>query len=101
MSLLLLGLFVLAIGLMFSLYRNHNRKKAVLWGPVRSANILKIHSYRSFGILATVRFKDEQVPHIGDRLHEGGNIYEITGVVDTDPALEHPNNTWDCRLVKI
>ena len=59
MNLLLLGLFALALWLMFSLYRSHNRKKAELLLPVRSASIVKIHSYKSFGIIATIRFKEE------------------------------------------
>lgn len=101
MNLLLLSLFVLALWLMFSLYRSHNRKKAELLLPVRSASIVKIHSYKSFGIIATIRFKEELTPQIGDRLHEEGNIYQITGVVTPDPVKEQPKDTWDCRLVKI
>ncbi|MDR6571194.1 hypothetical protein SAMN05660461_0411 [Chitinophaga ginsengisegetis] len=101
MNLLLLGLFALALWLMFSLYRSHNRKKAELLLPVRSASIVKIHSYKSFGIIATIRFKEELTPQIGDRLHEEGNIYQITGVVTPDPVPEQPKDTWDCRLVKI
>ena len=101
MNLLLLSLFALALWLMFSLYKTHNRKKAALLLPVRSANIVKIHSYKSFGIIATIRFKDDFTPQIGDRLHEEGNIYRITGVVTPDAAPEQPKDTWDCRLVKI
>lgn len=101
MNLLLPGLFAIALWLMFSLYRSHNRKKAELLLPVRSASIVKIHSYKSFGIIATIRFKDEQTPRIGDRLHEEGNIYQITGVVTPDPVEVQPKDTWDCRLVKI
>ncbi|NLR60628.1 hypothetical protein HGH93_21135 [Chitinophaga polysaccharea] len=101
MNLLLLSLFAIAIWLMFSLYRNHNRKKVAFMTPVRSANILKIRSYKSFGILATIRFKDSMTPQVGDRLHEEGNIYQITGVVTPDPVREQPKDTWDCRLVKM
>lgn len=101
MNLLLLSLFALALWLMFSLYRSHNRKKAELLLPVRSANIVKIHSYKSFGIIATIRFKDDLTPQIGDRLHEEGNIYQITGVVTPDAVPEQPKDTWDCRLVKV
>jgi hypothetical protein len=100
-NLLLLSLFAVALWLMFSLYRGHNRKKAELLVPVRSASIVKIHSYKSFGIIATIRFQDEQTPQIGDRLHEEGNIYRITGVVTPDPVKEQPKDTWDCRLVKL
>lgn len=101
MNLLLLSLFALALWLMFSLYRSHNRKRAEYLLPVRSANIVKIRSYKSFGIIATIRFKDDLTPQIGDRLHEEGNIYQITGVVTPDSATEQPKDTWDCRLVKV
>ena len=99
MNLLLFSLFVVAIWLMFSLYRSHKRRNAGLFHPVRPANIVKIHSYKSYGILATIRFKDEKVPSVGERLCEQGNIYEITGVV---AGQENPGPyTWDCRLVKV
>ncbi|MEZ2442671.1 hypothetical protein AB6805_13195 [Chitinophaga sp. RCC_12] len=102
MNLLLLSLlFALALWAMISMYRSRNRKKAELLLPVRSASIIKIHSYKSFGIIATIRFKYDLTPQIGDRLHEEGNIYQITGVVTPDPVQEQPKDTWDCRLVKI
>lgn len=100
MNLLLLSLCVLAIWLMFSIYRSYQRRKAGMFLPVRSASIIRIRSYKSFGILATIRFKDEKVPKIGDRLCEQGNIYEITGVVTPDQAVQLAD-TWDCRLVKV
>lgn len=100
-NLLLLTLFVLALWLTFSLYRSRHRRKSELLLPVRSANIIKIHSYKSFGIIATIRFKYDLTPQIGDRLHEEGNIYQITGVVTPDPVKEQPKDTWDCRLVKM
>jgi hypothetical protein len=100
-NLLLLSLFALACWAMVSLYRSHNRRKAELLVPVRSANIVKIHSYKSFGIIATIRFKEDRTPQIGDRLHEEGNIYQITGVVAPDTVQEQPRDTWDCRLVKV
>ncbi|RFS26828.1 hypothetical protein DVR12_03315 [Chitinophaga silvatica] len=100
MNLLLFSLFAVAIWLMFSLYRSHNRRKAGMFLPVRSASIIKIHSYKSFGILATIRFKDEAVPKIGDRVCEQGSIYEITGVVSPDQE-KLPIGQWDCRIVKV
>lgn len=102
MNLLLLSLFALALWLIFALYRGQNRKKAKLLLPVRSANIVKIHSYKSFGIIATIRFKYDLTPQIGDRLTEEGNIYQITGVVTPDTVQpSKPKDTWDCRLIKI
>jgi hypothetical protein len=100
-NLLLLSLFAIGIWLLIVLYRSRHRKKAELLLPVRPASIVKIHSYKSFGIIATVRFQYDLTPQIGDRLHEDGNIYKITGVVFSDASQEQPKGTWDCRLVKI
>ncbi|MEC5144046.1 hypothetical protein [Chitinophaga sp. 212800010-3] len=101
MNLLLFSLFAVATGLTILLYRNRSRKTARMFVPIRSASIIKILSYKSAGILATIRFKDELSPQIGDRLLEEGALYEITGVVVPDIAKERPADTWDCRIVKI
>ncbi|MDQ0107579.1 hypothetical protein J2T02_002698 [Chitinophaga terrae (ex Kim and Jung 2007)] len=100
MNLLLLSLSVMAIWLMFSIYRSYRRRKADMFLPVRSASIIRIRSYKSFGILATIRFKDEKAPKVGDRLCEQGSIYQITGVVAPDQSAQ-VTGTWDCRLVKV
>ncbi|PSL45493.1 hypothetical protein CLV51_104197 [Chitinophaga niastensis] len=102
MNLLLLSLLAaVGVWLLIFLYRSNNRKRSELLLPVRPASIVKIHSYKSFGIIATVRFQYDLTPQIGDRLHEDGNIYKITGVVFSDSKQEQPKETWDCRLVKI
>lgn len=65
--------------------------------PVRSANILKINSYTSFGIMATVKFKDEASPQLGERIQKEGDLYKITGVL---PEGEK-EGVWKCRLEKV
>ncbi|MCW3466583.1 hypothetical protein [Chitinophaga nivalis] len=67
--------------------------------PVRHANILKINSYTSFGIMATIRFRDEPAPEIGELVQREGHLYKITGVVKEEEKQE--GDIWNCKLEKI
>ncbi|MBV8251492.1 MAG: hypothetical protein JO154_02710 [Chitinophaga sp.] len=80
------------------LYRNVNRKKTIP-AVLRSADIVKINSYKSFGIMATVQFNDAGAPQVGERIQQEGDTYKIKGVVIESP-LQH-NHVWECKLEKI
>ncbi|NSL87085.1 hypothetical protein [Chitinophaga solisilvae] len=100
MYLLFLGIFALCLFLVFLQYRSANRKRAAMLMPVRSASILKFNSYTSFGIMATIKFKDEVSPKVGERVQQAGDLYKITGVVET-PVIMQPQGVWDCKLEKL
>jgi hypothetical protein len=99
-NLLFFTLFAIALWLSFVIYRTNNRKRAQMLTPARPANILKINSYTSFGIMATIKFKDEILPQIGERVQQEGNLYKITGVV-AEPVSAQQEGVWDCKLEKL
>ncbi|MFB6457021.1 hypothetical protein ACE38W_17250 [Chitinophaga sp. Hz27] len=79
-------------------FRMLNRKKPVP-AALRSAAILKFNSYKSFGIMATIRFNDTGAPNVGDQIEQEGNTYRIKGVIVESP-LQH-DQVWECKLEKM
>lgn len=106
-NLLFIGIIALSLWLLYLQYKSNARKRSRLLTPVRPASILKINSYTSFGIMATVQFKDGACPQLGERIQrEEGSLYKITGVLpDNSPQNENRNENrqkvWDCRLEKL
>ncbi|NML38586.1 hypothetical protein HHL17_15365 [Chitinophaga sp. G-6-1-13] len=102
MNLLFIGVVALSLWLLYLQYKSNARKRSRLLTPVRPASILKINSYTSFGIMATVQFKDDACPQLGERIQKEGSLYKITGVLpENDPQQENQQRVWDCRLEKI
>ncbi|WP_147243310.1 hypothetical protein [Chitinophaga flava] len=99
MNLLFIGVIALSLWLVYLQYKSYTRKRSRMLMPVRPANILKINSYTSFGIMATIKFKDEASPQLGERVQKEGDLYKITGVIP-GAASEH-DGIWDCRLEKL
>ncbi|QJB30514.1 hypothetical protein HF324_03740 [Chitinophaga oryzae] len=108
MNLLFIGIIALSLWLLYLQYKSNARKRSRMLTPVRPASILKINSYTSFGIMATVQFKDDGCPQPGDRIQrEEGSLYKITGVLPEKSTeketgqLEPAKRVWDCRLEKL
>ncbi|SKA30334.1 hypothetical protein SAMN04488128_103276 [Chitinophaga eiseniae] len=109
MNLLFIGIVALSLWLLYIQYKSNTRKRSRMLTPVRPASILKINSYTSFGIMATVQFKDDGCPQPGDRIQrEEGSLYKITGVLPENNAEQEtgqlkplPKRIWDCRLEKL
>ncbi|WP_143306316.1 hypothetical protein [Chitinophaga vietnamensis] len=103
MYLFLLSACAVFLFLTILMYRTSFRKKTAIPVIIRSADILKFNSYKSYGIMALVQFKDEGLPQIGERIMQEGSTYKITGVVNDKPAPAAPRNEgiWECKLEKI
>ncbi|NIG54582.1 hypothetical protein [Chitinophaga sp. Cy-1792] len=87
-----------AVTLLVVSFRLLNKKKPVP-AALRSAAIIKINSYKSFGIMATIRFNDAGAPNVGDQIKQEGDTYRIKGVIVESP-LQH-DQVWECKLEKM
>ncbi|SHM64490.1 hypothetical protein SAMN05444266_109313 [Chitinophaga jiangningensis] len=96
--LFLTTLTIAAIGGAIFIYKVSSRKKSIP-AVLRSAAIVKINSYKSFGIMATVRFNDAGIPQVGDQIQQEGHTYKIKGVISESP--QQHDQVWECKLEKI
>ncbi|MBC9929350.1 hypothetical protein [Chitinophaga qingshengii] len=104
MNLLFIGIVALSLWLLYLQYKSNARKRSRLLTPVRPASILKINSYTSHGIMATVQFKDNSCPQLGERIQREGDLYKITGIIpETEPEADagKVERVWACRLEKL